>query len=239
MTGKRVRSAGILLILILVCLSGCVSPQTGSSGGTGQSGGPGQAGTSGSTGGGTGPGATQTQAPVVTGFLTPATPFPTVTTPVETMPWTRLPNETAEVVRFVTLHHATTAFRNNATAFSYDLTQPPLIIEFCFSPNMTTRTIWYETNVGTRKEHTETITTVSPSAWFEVTVRDPATGNIVAKEGFARQFSVDTTKSIVIRRGGNYLIEFAGNEISAEIRIIVPETETQTGAPLQKLSCRP
>lgn len=233
MMGKRVRSAGILLLLILVCLSGCVSPPTGSTDTTRQGG------TGDNTGGGTGPGATPTQAPVVEGFLTPASPFRTVATPVETMPWTRLPNETAEAVKYVTLYHVTTAFRNNATAFSYPLTQPPLIIEFCFSPNMTTRTIWYESNVGTREEHTKTITTMSPSAWFEVTVRDHATGNIVAKEGFARQFSVDTAKSIVIRRGGNYLIEFKGNEISAEIRIIVPETETQEGAPPATLSCRP
>lgn len=233
MTGTWIRVAGVLLLLVMISLSGCVEVPKGSPDATGQ------AGNSGGAPGEKGAGTSPTQAPEVTGFLTPATPFPTPTTLVETMPWTRLPNQTPEPVEYVELYHTTAAFRNNGTAFSYNLTQPPLVIEICFSPNMTTRTIWYESNLGTRKEHTETITTMSPTAWFEVTVRDPATGNIILRDGFARQFSVDSAKSLVIRSGGNYLIEFAGNEISAEIRIRVPRTENQVGAPIGTLSCRP
>ena len=232
MTGTWIRVAGVLLLLVMISLSGCVEVPKGSPDAPGQAG----TGAPGEKGAGTSP----TQVPV-TGFLTPATPFPIETTPVQTMAWTRLPNQTPEPVEYVALFYSTIAFRNNRTAFSYGLAKPPLVIDMCFSPNMTTRTIWYESNLGTRERRTETITTISPYAWFEVTVRDSTTGNIVAKEGYARHYSVDSAKSLVIRSPGNYLIEFSGNEISAEIQIRVQESaaDNQTGAALQTLSCRP
>jgi len=231
MTGTWVRIAGVL-ILVMVCLSGCVEVPKGSPDDTGQ------AGSSGGATGGTGSGATPTQAPV-TGFLSPATPFPIETTPVQTMSWTRFPDESPVHVKYVALYYTTIIFRNTRTAYSYNLVHAPLVIDMCIKPNMTTRTIWYESNLGTREERTETITTISSNAWFEVTIRDNASGNIVAKEGYARLYSVDAAKSLVIRSPGNYLIEFTGNEVSAELQIRVPEAENQTGAALRTLSCRP
>ncbi|HIH27438.1 MAG TPA: hypothetical protein HA256_05605 [Methanoregulaceae archaeon] len=232
MTGTWIRVAGVLLLLVMISLSGCVEVPKGSTDATGQ------AGNSGDTRGGTGPGATATQAPV-TGFLTPATPFPAETTPFQTMSWTRFPDESPVHVEYVALYYTVVAFRNTRTAYSYNLVYAPLVIDICIKPNMTTRTIWYEDRLGKTTERTETITTISPNAWFEVTVRDSSSGNIVAKEGFARLYSVDTAKSLVIRSPGNYLIEFTGNDITAEIQIRVQRAENQTGASLRTLSCRP
>jgi hypothetical protein len=102
---------------------------------------------------------------------------------------------------------------------------------------MITRTIWYESSVGDREGKTQKVTTISPAAWFEVTVRDQATGTIVAQEGFAKDYSIDTGKKLTIRSDGTYLIEFSGNELSAEVQIRVPQTESQTGQPVRNLSC--
>jgi hypothetical protein len=114
---------------------------------------------------------------------------------------------------------------------------PPLIIDMCISPNLTTRTIWYDPKYGDQDPVTKKVTAIGPSVWFEVTVRDPATGTIIARDGFAKSYSVDTAKRVTIRNPGPCLIEFAGNEVSAEIQVRVPKTGDQTGAALRNLSC--
>ena len=235
MTGTWIRIAGVLLLLLMISLSGCVEVPQGSPDATGQ------AGNSGGVLGEKGAGTSPTQVPVITGGLTPATPFPTEPAPAQTSSWSwrNFTPDPISPVDYVALYYQDVTFRNTRTAYTYNLVHAPLVIDMCIKPNMTTRTIWYESNVGTRKEHTETITTISPYAWFEVTVRDVASGNVVAKEGYARLYSVDSAKSLVIRSPGNYLIEFTGNDVSAELQIRVPEAENQTGAALRKLSCRP
>ena len=232
MTGTWIRIAGVLL-LVMVCLSGCVEVPKGNPDATGQAG----AGAPGEKVAGTSP----TQVPVITGGLTPATPFPTEPAPAQTSSWSwrNFTPDPTSPVNYVALYYRELTFRNTRTAYTYNLVHAPLVIDMCIKPNMTTRTIWYEERLGKKSERTETITTISSNAWFEVTVRDVTSGNIVAKEGYARLYSVDTAKSLVIRSPGNYLIEFTGNDVSAELQIRVPQAENQTGAPLRTLSCRP
>lgn len=245
MTASRVLIVCVLLLVFLTIFAGCIKPpeesSSGSSGGSSWFSG-GNKGTSGSGGGndGTGgsAGGSPTPSATETSSLIPATPFPVETPPPTTSSFTRLPDVTPEVPVYVAIFYDTLAFRQNKTAYSYQLERPPMVIEMCIKPNMTTRTIWYESRVGEREEKTETVTTISPAAWFEVTVRDQASGTIVAQEGFARSYSVETAKQLTLRYAGTYLIEFGGNDLSAEIQIRVPETETQTGQPLRNTSCR-
>ncbi|MDD1705638.1 MAG: hypothetical protein LUQ12_01205 [Methanoregulaceae archaeon] len=233
MTGKRVVIVGVIILVAMVCLTGCIAPpkgnpeQNNAQGGTGGiQGGGGIAGTP-----------TPTQVPIETGFITPATPFPVVTTPASGTSGTRLPDVTPVATEYVAIYYNTIALKNNRTAYNYDLKRPPLVIEMCFFPNMTSRTIWYESNTGEREERTETVTTISPYAWFEVTVRDPVTGQVIAEEGFSRGYGTETGKDLTIRSPGKYLIEFSGNEIRTEIQIKVPKTEVQTGELLRNMSC--
>ncbi|MDD1709461.1 MAG: hypothetical protein LUQ37_00965 [Methanoregulaceae archaeon] len=247
MTGTRIGIFGMLVLVAMVCLSGCISPpdeNTGSSAGSG-----GDAGSKGSisgttatptvteTGGGSGTIPTPTPPPGEAGYLVLATPFPVETTPASTMSATRLPDSTPSPIEYMGIHYGTLALKNNKTAFTYDLHKPPLVIEMCFSPNMTTRTIWYDSKYTNKGEKTETVTTISPYAWFEVIVREPVSGQIVAREGFAREYSTDTGKDLTIRSQGKYLIEFSGNELSAQVQIRVPKEGNPAGSPLKKMSC--
>jgi hypothetical protein len=246
MTASRFLPFCVVILVIMTLSAGCIKPPEDSDGSTGNSGGSswfsgGGKGTPGSTGGGEGKGGstgtTTTAAPGGSGLLQPATPYPVEIPPPTTSSFTRLPDPTPELVEYVAIFHETFTLKQNTTAYSYTLERPPMVIEMCIRPNMTTRTIWYESSTGDRKETTETITTISPAAWFEVTVRDQASGTIVAQEGFARSYSVDTAKKLTIRSAGLYLIEFAGNDLSAELRIRVPKTASQAGTPLQNMSC--
>ncbi|HNJ80883.1 MAG TPA: hypothetical protein PLM60_07360 [Methanoregulaceae archaeon] len=246
MTGTRTGIICILVIVAMVCLSGCISPPDKNTGSAAQGG------TAASKGGISGAKATPTAAgtdgvstttitptpaPGEAGYLVPATPYPTETLPASTMSGTRLPDITPSPVEYMGIYYTTLALKNNRTAFTYDLQKPPLVIEICFSPNMTTRTIWYDSKYTDRGEKTETVTTISPAAWFEVTVREPASGQIVAKEGFARGYSTDTGKDLTIRSQGKYLIEFSGNELSAQVQIRVPKEGNPAGSPLKKMAC--
>ncbi len=244
MTASRIPVSCVIILVLMISFSGCIKPpeNSGSSGG-GDSGswfgggGKTTPGTGSGTKGTTGTTATPTATPVVneTSVLIPATPYPVETTPPVTSSFTRLPDFPLNETPYVAIFYDTIAFKQNPTAYTYELERPPLIIEMCIKPNMTTRTIWYENNAGDRK--TQKVTTISPAAWFEVTIRDQATGSIIAQEGFAKAYSVDTGKKLTLRSAGTYLIEFSGNELSAEIQIRVPQTESQTGQPVKNLSC--
>jgi hypothetical protein len=135
------------------------------------------------------------------------------------------------------IYYANLAFKNNKTAYTYELVRPPLVIEMCFSPNMTSRTIWYESQYGSHEEKTQTVTSISPYAWFKVVVRDPVSGQVIAEDGYAKGFSVEPGKDLTIRSPGNYLIEFSGNELSAQIQVRVPKEGNPAGSPLNNMSC--
>lgn len=241
-------------LVILTILAGCIKPpessSSGSSGGSswfsggekGTSDGGGKnTGAGGSVANGKGASSGTSPSSTETNLMVPATPFASGTTPPTTSLYTRLPDPTPEVPEYVAIFFETLAFKQNKTAYTYALEHPPMIIEMCIKPNMTTRTIWYEDRPGGGKGKTggktQTVTTISPAAWFEVTVRDQASGSIVAQEGFAKSYGVENAKKLTIRSAGTYLVEFSGSDLSAEIRIRVPATGTQTGMPLGNMSC--
>ena len=51
-------------------------------------------------------------------------------------------------------------------------------------PDYITRKIWYENRSGTHQGVNQTVTEISPDAWFEITVRDRRNGNIVLVRRF-------------------------------------------------------
>jgi hypothetical protein len=229
MTAQRALMVFVLLLILLSAFSGCIAPPKGNPAKTTPA--------SGSSKGGTAATPIQTTVPAVTGFVTSATPFPVATTRNPPTNYTVLPERTVNAIPFTAIYYNNIPFKQNTTAISYNLTMPPLVIEMCFKPNMTTRTIWYESRTGDDKGVTEKVTTISPAAWFDVKVRDPVTGNVVAEDGYARTYSVDTAKKLTIRSAGSYLVEFSGNDLSAEIQITVPGTTEQKGAAVRNLSC--
>lgn len=222
----------VVVLALLVGMSGCVAPPKGNPSASGT-----QGGKPGSSTGGAQATTVPTTAPPVTGFINPATPFPTPTVERTASGYTVLPDYTVNATPFVAIYYDTIAFKQNRTAFSYNVTMPPLIIDMCLSPNLTTRTIWYDSKYDNQEPVTKKVTAIGPSVWFEVTVRDPATGTVIAKDGFAKSYSVDTAKRVTLRNPGSYLIEFSGNEISAEIQVSVPKTGEQAGAAIRNLSC--
>jgi hypothetical protein len=222
---------GCLLVILLVLAAlacGCITPPRESKGSFPQ--GSGGTGTQKTT---TAP----TQNVIDTRVVTQATPFPTPLPPETPVSYSKLPEPTPEQTVYRAVYRNVIPFSNNATAYSVTVDNPPLIIEVCISPKMVTRNIWYESRFTTREDVYEKRTVISPNAYLDVKVRDRVLGNIIAQDGFARTYSVDTYRVLTIRSAGDYLVEFTGNDISATVQMRVPAEQGADVTPVATLSC--
>ncbi|HQD24841.1 MAG TPA: hypothetical protein PLU40_07470 [Methanoculleus sp.] len=156
------------------------------------------------------------------GYLTPATPYPTAAPDVLAAPTLNRFSDTVPTTDpYVTIYQKKTKFAQTIEAYSFNLTRPPLIIEFDVEPKMITREKHTTSSYGDKDEIVVTQRYPSEDAWFRVIVRDSATGKILAEDGFGKGFSADTHKRIFIGKYGDYLLEFSGNEVTVDIQVRV------------------
>jgi hypothetical protein len=103
-----------------------------------------------------------------------------------------------------------------------NLTRPPLYIRFNLTPTMITR--HRLVSAMTHNEHYENTTETSPQSWFEVKVFDAGSGMLIDKQGFGNDYSDITKQSFMVRQNGNYRIEMSGNEVIADIQMLIGTT---------------
>jgi hypothetical protein len=153
------------------------------------------------------------------GYLTPATPYPTPTKGAAGPTLSTLPAVTPTPDPYVTIYNQTTQFNLTRTteAYSFDLTRPPLIIEFRVEPKMITREKYATSDHTNIKSGMVKQTFPSETSWFTVTVRDRESGKIVAEDGFGKLYSADTRKRVFVGERGDYLIELSGNDAKVHV----------------------
>ncbi|MGB9176502.1 MAG: hypothetical protein WCB46_07180 [Methanoregula sp.] len=118
--------------------------------------------------------------------------------------------------------HSINVFGYNGTAFIFNLKNPPMYINYTVVPtNVTVNKVY--TDSFTKKTTTYTYSDYSPSSWFDVTVRDNATKEIILKEGFGENkgYSTYLTRTLKVMKNGDLLVEFRGNNIKASATIWV------------------
>lgn len=119
------------------------------------------------------------------------------------------------------------SLKDYTVAYAYDLKNPPLVINLDIKPKIDSRTIWYESKTGSydsngnRADVYVTTPQMSPNAWFEIIIRDKSTGNIVIDDGFGRNFGGDTKRTITVRNYGNYQIDMSGNEVNVTVKMYI------------------
>jgi hypothetical protein len=208
------RNLFVFFIIFFVIIAGCVAPPK-----------PG-AGTPSSTGGGVIPGTgqdggTETPTPQYVTIENPYQPSTTESSHRITM----LPT-IPTLDEYVQIYSKTQYFGWNGTAFSFNLTKPPMIINFVLSPVNVTGTKFI-TNRLTGAEETVTYDYYSPYSWFEITVRDKNSERVIIKDGFGsyKQYSVDTgqdvPRTMKINQPGIVKIDVAGNQITATVNVSV------------------
>ena len=103
--------------------------------------------------------------------------------------------------------------------FSYDLTRPPLYIRFNITPGMVNRSRIVD--IGLSSEKTIYSVYPNPSAWFEVKVLDSATGSVIDKKGFNKEYSQTPKQDLMVRNKGSYRVEMAGNDVFVNMEILI------------------
>jgi hypothetical protein len=102
----------------------------------------------------------------------------------------------------------------NSTAFTFDLKNAPMYINYSAVPkNVTVNRVYTDTN--TKKTVTLKSSEYSLTSWFEVTVRDNNTKEIVFQDGFGESKGYPTylNRTLKIMKSGNLLVEFRGNDM--------------------------
>lgn len=153
------------------------------------------------------------------GYLTPATPYPTPTSSMAGPTLSQVPRAPPTPEPYVIIYNRTSQFNltHGAEAFSFNLTSPPLIIEFRVEPEMVTRTIEAKSDYEKKQYKDYKQTYPGEDSWFKVTVRERETGRIVAEDGFGKLYSVDARKQVFLGQYGNYLIELTGNKVKTHV----------------------
>lgn len=160
-----------------------------------------------------------------TSYVSQATPYSTTTTPT-TVPSTQPSVARPTPLPYLEVLHEKIVLGGNKTAAAWtiNVTQAPLVVEFSVEPKMVTRTIVYDSSYGSHKEETKKVTTISDKSRLEVTVRD-ADGNIVAEDGFGGLYSVDRSKKIFVMAAGKYQLDIRGADVTVDLSATIGQTE--------------
>jgi hypothetical protein len=160
---------------------------------------------------------TPTATPV---YVTIETPYGTPTIAYRTIP----PIVTPVAEDYVKIYSIKKQpFAHNKSAVSFDLKNPPMLIDFQLYNTDIKRNISGKSRV-LKNEWTFNNTVYSdPNAYFEVTVREKSTDKIVLQDGFgqSKQYGTQNPRQLKVYSAGNYLIEFSGNKLTADINMSV------------------
>ena len=155
------------------------------------------------------------------GVLVPENPYPIETHPTEP-PILDVEEAPPESV-YREIYHDNVTFGYSAIAFTYNLGMPPLMIEYTVQPRMITDTKAYTSRFGKKEDEVVTTTYPSPGAWFEVIARDKTNGEIILRNGYGKDYTENLNQNVKLLKTGNYQIDFRGNDVTVDIRMLVNE----------------
>jgi hypothetical protein len=131
-------------------------------------------------------------------------------------------------VGYKTVYSETIELHFSEKAMIVEVAQAPLIITAKITPETVTRTVVGTSQYGKKEEFSVVVTRPSEHAWFECTVRDAGTSEIIVQDGYNRGYTQNTDMAITIRRAGVFHITFGGNFVKAEVKMQLPETAILT-----------
>jgi hypothetical protein len=104
----------------------------------------------------------------------------------------------------------------NGSAFTFSQKNPPMFINYTVIPKNTTVNKVF-TDPNSKQTKTLTYSDYSPSSWFEVTVRNSATKEIILQDGFGstKGYTTYLSRTLKVLKSGDLLVEFRGNDIKA------------------------
>lgn len=204
-----------IITISAILIAGCVTPPAGTKSSS----------TPGSSGVTTAPSVVTTTLPL---YVTEVTPFVTNDSSSDRTQTSRLymtPTPYPEDLSCL-IYQNTKYFAYDTTAVTFNLKNPPMYISYSVKPtNITVNkvsTSKYGDNAG--KTQTITFSDYAPYSWFDITVRDKNTGEILLQDGFgkAKGYGVYTDATLQpLLSSKDLQIEMRGNSITATTSIWV------------------
>jgi hypothetical protein len=169
---------------------------------------------------------TPTETPTSSGYVTEVTAFVTTQNPDSAG------SSTSGYHTFVTptplpgdktcrIYTKTQAFSYNGTAFSFNLKNPPMYINYTVVPENITVNKATEYRYEKKGDVTYKFSTYDPQSYLEITVRNKTSGEIYLQDGFGSQYTTYLTRNLKVLKTDDLLIEIKGNKISGTINFWV------------------
>ncbi len=204
-----------LSVIFLIILAGCVAPPKETPGTT-------------SSSGSVSVGTETDAAPVTTGtpvnvYVTHVTPYSEISAETtQTSGYSAFlhPTPLAED-RSCRIYSSTQNFLYNATAFTFNLKNPPMYINYSVIPQNVTEKKAVTERTGSKQEVIYEYSTYDPQSFFIVTVRSKATGEIYLEDGFGTGYTTYLTRTLKVLDSDDMLIEMKGNKITATVNFWV------------------
>jgi hypothetical protein len=96
-----------------------------------------------------------------------------------------------------------------------------MIINFSVRPVNVTGTKTITNPFGTKDDIDVKYDYYSPYSWFELTIRNKNTGQIILQDGFGnsygKQYPAELNRTVKVLNPGNLHIEMSGNQITAKV----------------------
>jgi len=126
---------------------------------------------------------------------------------------------------FVTVYSLTNQSLSQVLpSVSMNLIKPPLVIDYTIYPLRIVDKKYVEyKEVSTIHKDIIVVNRSYEDAWFRVIVRNKDTGEIIDEDGFGRTYSQENKKQLVVRRCGNYSVEFTGIHAAMDLTLRVSD----------------
>jgi len=103
----------------------------------------------------------------------------------------------------------------NGTAFTFDLKNPPLYINYSVIPQNITVNKATTSRFGKKGDVVYQYSTYDPQSYFIISVRSKSTGEIYLEDGFGTDYTTYLSRTLKVLEADDLLIEIKGNKITA------------------------
>ncbi|WP_148277639.1 hypothetical protein [Methanoregula formicica] len=103
----------------------------------------------------------------------------------------------------------------NGTAFTFDLKNPPMYINYSVIPQNITVNKPATSRFGKKEDVVYQYSTYDPQSYLIITVRSKSTGEIYLEDGFGTEYTTYPSRTLKVLNADDMLIEINGNKITA------------------------
>jgi len=203
----------VVAIIAMLAIAGCVAPPKESPAGAG---------------------VTYTYNPnePATSATTSASSYVTAVTPYINPQQTTEQTETLGYHTFVTptpfpadkscrIYTTTQSFTYNGSAFTFNLKNPPMYINYTVTPQNITVNKAATSQYLTKEDVVYQYSTYDPQSYFVITIRNKTSGKVYLEDGFGTDYTTYLTRTLKVLNTDDMLIEMKGNKITATVNFWV------------------